>query len=192
VLLYLDYDGVLHPQDVYRHPKRGIHLAGKYEGHTLFEHAELLADELEPYPRARIVLSTSWVRVLRYRRALSYLPERLQARVVGATFHSSRMDKGHFMDLSRGQQVLGDVGRRGAKRWLALDDDAENWPTAHRAYLVRTDPEHGLAAVLDEFRERLRELMKDLDGYETPSDATKAAIFDAKQGRTAAVNLKDL
>lgn len=155
LLLYLDYDGVLHPEDVYRHPKRGIYLASKYGGHELFEHAELLADELEPHPDIRVVLSTSWVRVLRFKRAVSYLPERLKARVIGATFHSS-MSQGHFLDLSRGQQVLADASRRRATRWLALDDDAEHWPVSHREHLVHTDPVDGLAAVLPEFRSRLK------------------------------------
>lgn len=159
-LLYLDYDGVLHPEDVYRHPKKGIYLAGKYERHALFEHAELLADELQPYPKVGIVLSTSWVRLLRYRRALSYLPERLQVRVLGATYHSSRMNKEHFAELSRGQQVLGDAGRRRATRWLAVDDDAAHWPESHLAHLVHTDPVQGLAAVLPEFRARLKLMME--------------------------------
>ena len=159
-LLYLDFDGVLHPEDVHRHPRKGIYLAGKYVGHTLFEHAELLADELEPCPDLRIVLSTSWVYVLRYRRALSYLPERLQARVIGATYHSTRMDKGRFLALSRGQQVLGDAARRQATRWLAVDDDAENWPKSHLSHLVQTDPVRGLAAVLPQFRAQLRLMME--------------------------------
>jgi hypothetical protein len=154
-LLYLDFDGVLHPEDVFRHPRRGIYLAGKYPDHALFEHAELLAAQLEPYPNVRVVLSTSWVRVLRYQRALRYLPERLQQRVIGSTFHT-RMHKDLFLSLSRGQQVLGDASRRRADQWLALDDDAEGWPESHRKHLVHTDPVLGLAAVLDDFRERLK------------------------------------
>jgi hypothetical protein len=155
LLLYLDYDGVLHPEDVYRHPTRGVFLAGKYPGHSLFEHAEMLADELAPYPDLRVVLSSSWVRVLRYRRALSYLPKRLQERVIGSTFHT-RMNQDLFLTLSRGQQVLGDASRRRATRWLALDDDAEDWPESHRENLVHTDPVGGLAAVLPELRFQLR------------------------------------
>ena len=156
VLLYLDYDGVLHPEDVVRHPRRGIYLHPKYVGgHVLFEHAGLLAEELEQFPDVGIVLSTSWVRVLSFKRALGCLPEALRKRVVGATYHSS-MDDGAFLDLSRGQQVVGDAGRRKAKRWLALDDDAEHWPVEHRGRLLHTHPVQGLASVLPQFRERLR------------------------------------
>lgn len=153
-LLYLDFDGVLHPEDVFRHPRRGVYLGGNYPGHALFEHAELLVALLEPYPDVRVVLSTSWVRVLRYQRALRYLPERLQMRVIGSTFHT-RMNKDSFLALSRGQQVLGDAGRRRATQWLALDDDAEGWPDSHRAHLLQTDPVLGLAAVMDDLTERL-------------------------------------
>lgn len=154
-ILYLDYDGVLHPEDVYRHPRRGIHLAPKYEGHSLFEHCDLLTAELAPFPQLRIVLSTSWVRVLRYTRARSHLPQALRERVVGATYHT-QMGRQAFELLSRGQQVVADVGRRRPIQWLALDDEADGWPAHYREQLVRTDPVQGLAPVLEEFRARLR------------------------------------
>jgi hypothetical protein len=156
-VIFLDYDGVLHPEDVFRHPRRGIYLAPRYTGHQLFEHCGLLEAALEPHPEVAVVLSTSWVRVLRYRRALSFLPPSLQRRVVGATFHSA-MHKPSFEALSRGQQVVADVGRRKPSDWLALDDDAEAWPANHREHLLQTDPTHGLASVVDELRSRLRQL----------------------------------
>lgn len=166
-ILYLDYDGVLHPEDVLRHPKRGIYLAPKYEGHRLFEHCDLLAAELAPYPEIALVLSTSWVRVLRYQRALSYLPPVLRERVVGATFHTA-MNRQSFESLSRGQQVVSDVGRRKPIAWLAVDDDAEHWPAAYVDHLVRTDPVNGVAGVLDELRARLQAVMHAAGGT-TPS-----------------------
>lgn len=160
IALYLDYDGVLHPECVYRHPKHGIYLAGKYAGHTLFEHCGLLADALDPYPEVRIVLSTSWVRVLGYSRALGHLNDRLRRRVVGATFHSERMSKENFAQLSRGQQVVADVGRRRPTDWLALDDDDEGWPADHRAKLLKTDRVYGIATALPELRSRLAGLVR--------------------------------
>ncbi len=57
-ILYLDYDGVLHPEDVWRHPKRGIHFGSAGAGHRLFEHAGLLDEVLRPYPQVRVVLYT--------------------------------------------------------------------------------------------------------------------------------------
>lgn len=62
-LLYLDFDGVLHPEDVWRRPGWGVFVA-RPPGHRVFKNAALLEEVLAPYPEIRIVLSTSWVRVL--------------------------------------------------------------------------------------------------------------------------------
>ncbi|QBQ95924.1 hypothetical protein [Paraburkholderia pallida] len=42
VVLDLDFDGVLHPEDVWRRPQTGPYVASP-PGHALFEHAALLA-----------------------------------------------------------------------------------------------------------------------------------------------------
>lgn len=47
MILFLDYDGVLHTDEAY-HTKKGVVL--RCDGHNLFEHAQLLTDLLEPYP----------------------------------------------------------------------------------------------------------------------------------------------
>lgn len=57
-ILYLDYDGVLHPEDVYRHPRRGIYFGQTGAGHALFENCDVLIQVLAPYPEVRIALST--------------------------------------------------------------------------------------------------------------------------------------
>lgn len=127
VVLYLDYDGVLHHEDVWWHPRRGAYLwRTKY---TLFEHMHLLEAALAPYPEVRIVLSTSWVRVRRFSRAVKRLSPALRERVIGATFHT-RMNREAFESLPRGVQILSDVARRQPRHWVALDDDAKGWPDA--------------------------------------------------------------
>jgi hypothetical protein len=85
LILFLDYDGVLHPDAVYR-TSQGIVL--RREGLRLFEWAPLLEAALAPYPEVRIVLSTSRVRVVDFDHSRRRLPPRLQARVIGATWHS--------------------------------------------------------------------------------------------------------
>lgn len=147
-ILYLDLDGVLHHEDVWRTRGRGVHFGSAGAGHTLFEHADLLCRILTPYPSLQIVLSTSWVRVLRYSYAVKRLPVGLRERVVGATYHSRHMDEAAFEALTRAQQILGDVGRRKPDRWLALDDDGEGWPEEHRPRLVLTDPALGISHAL--------------------------------------------
>jgi hypothetical protein len=144
-VLYLDFDGVLHPEDVRRRAGRGPYIASP-SGHVLFEHAPLLADVLRPYPDIRIVLSTSWVRWYRsVHRVARKLPPELKARVVGATYHQD-MDEESFRQAPRGMQVSADVLRRQPAGWLALDDDYLHWPTWCREQLVRTDEVLGISA----------------------------------------------
>lgn len=141
-VLYLDYDGVLHHEEVWWHYRRGAYV--RPTGFTLFEHAPLLADLLRPYPSVRIVLSTSWVRVRRFSRAKKRLPQELRERVIGSTFHTA-MNQARFETLSRGMQVWEDVQRRQPSDWFALDDNTD-WPECCRDNLVLTDPVRGISA----------------------------------------------
>ena len=154
VVLYLDYDGVLHHEDVWWHPRRGAYI--RTPGYELFEHMPLLEAALEPYPEVHIVLSTSWVRVRRFSRAVKRLSPALRERVIGATFHT-RMNREAFESLPRGVQILNDVERRQPRHWVALDDDAEGWPDAYRAHLIHTDKVLGISApgLVEELQRRL-------------------------------------
>jgi ABC transporter transmembrane region/HAD domain in Swiss Army Knife RNA repair proteins len=92
LVLYLDFDGVLHPEDVRMDRKRRPYVASP-PGHELFEHAALLHKLLAPHPDIRIVLSTSWVHVYgSVSKVAKRLPPALGARVIGATYHSE-MDR---------------------------------------------------------------------------------------------------
>ena len=142
-VIYLDFDGVLHPDDVWRRRGTGVYLGGRYPGHALFENTPSLIDALAGYPSVRIVLSTSWVRVLRYSHVCKRLPDALRERVVGATFHTA-MHRDWFESLKRGEQVLRDVSRRRPEAWVALDDDEEGWGEHAERHLVHCDSEFGL------------------------------------------------
>ena len=83
MLLFLDYDGVLHPDEVYLKRGRPV-LRGPGE---LFMWVPHLLSAIEGAD-VRIVLSTSWARHLGFRRACNALPESLRGLVVGATWHS--------------------------------------------------------------------------------------------------------
>jgi len=72
LILFLDYDGVLHP-DPCPDPRR------------LFENAERLTRALEDFPEVSIVLSTSWRNVRPENELLDPLPAGLRARVLGIT-----------------------------------------------------------------------------------------------------------
>ena len=154
-ILYLDFDGVLHHENCLWSPKRGPYLAAP-PGHILFQHAEMLAELLAPYPAWKIVLSTSWVIQYGCERAAKRLPDLLRRRVIGATFHSS-MNLNEFQSMSRGLQIWADVQRRLPKQWIALDDQGFNWPAWCRENLIQTDDVLGLRtpAVLTRLNEIL-------------------------------------
>ena len=141
MIIYLDYDGVLHADCAYR-TKHGILLKG---AGTLFQHASTLATVLEPHPDIQIVLSTSWVRELSFDRAKKHLPSSLQERVIGATYHSAfesrnspwfEVDAGiPWTSLTRYQQIARHVARHGVSDWLSIDNDNEGWPEIGRAHV---------------------------------------------------------
>ena len=140
-VLYLDFDGPLHPQDVWL--GRGIPYVRSPPGHCIFENAPVLQGLLVPYPNLHIVLSTTWVRRFGYRGAVRYLQPELQRRCSGATWHRG-MGRYRFDFMTRGEQVLDDVERRRPRKWLAIDDNTEGWGVAESSHLIATDPILGL------------------------------------------------
>jgi hypothetical protein len=161
LVLYLDFDGVLHHENCLWHPRRGAYLVAP-ERYTLFQHSELLEQMLAPYPAVQIVLSTSWVRRYGMSATAKRLPPSLQERVIGATFHSRHMQDDEFMYLHRGQQVHNDALRRKPQDWVALDDDGQGWPAEHAARFIQTHPYEGLSdpSVQYDFRKKLEKMCK--------------------------------
>ena len=163
----LDFDGVLHHDDVYY--KRGVGIHMRAEGHTLFEWAPILIKLLDPRPDVRIVLSTSWVRARSFEFAKSVLPDALRARVVGSTFHNREFEKSAhdfmasgkamtaFDYMTRGKQVENYVGRRGLRRWFAIDNDVDGWPKWCEDRLVKTEDDTGISD--PEVQDRLRSIL---------------------------------
>lgn len=155
-VLFLDFDGVLHPASVYRIGDE-IFLARREV--SLFEWAPLLVYALAPYPSVQLVLSTSWVRVVGFDKAKDWLPDELQSRTLDATWHSRL---GHrWESLSRYEQVCQYVQQHSCDRWVALDDDVRHWGGTHRENLVATSPNGGLAepGKLEELTQKLAKLI---------------------------------
>lgn len=144
-VLFLDFDGVLHPSAVRVAPGGELTLDSQYAGHKLFENAQLLSALLHPYPSVRLVLSTSWVLSFGYEAALTHLPAELRARAIGSTFDRGRHGV-HFSSVARGYQVVADAKHRGLKDWVAIDDDARDWPRGYKHRLIETDKRLGLAS----------------------------------------------
>lgn len=139
-LLFLDFDGVLHPDAAYLVRGRPT-LRGPGQ---LFMWAGILEQRLALYSALDIVLSTSWVHWRSYSRTCKTLPDGLRRRIVGATWHS-RMDPREWAELTRHQQIRRYLRHRHDVPWLVLDDDDESWPDAERDHLICTDPERGLS-----------------------------------------------
>ena len=158
LILYLDFDGVLHHENVLWHPRIGAYLRAP-DGYVLFQHAELLERLLEPYPQVQIVLSTSWVRRYGVTKSAKNLRPALRQRVIAATYHSA-MNEDAFTAQPRGVQVLNDVRRRQPLAWLALDDDHVDWPTEALDHYVRTHEQAGISdpAVLAVLERKLFEM----------------------------------
>ena len=158
LILYLDFDGVLHHENCLWHPKVGAYLSAP-DGYVLFQHAELLEQLLAPHPQVQIVLSTSWVSQYGCSKTAKKLRPALRSRVIGATYHSS-MCEHEFNALPRGLQVYTDVVKRRPRDWLAIDDMTEGWPERALPHYVRTHQHEGISdlAVLAEFREKLERM----------------------------------
>jgi hypothetical protein len=140
IYLFLDYDGVLHPDDAYRAPGGGAYLKC---GGELFQHAAALEQSLKPFSTVHIVLATSWVRVWGFSAAKRRLPPGLQARVVDATYRRGYSPDG-WEDWPRYTRIHGQVMRHQLTHWLALDDDTAHWPATERHRLVSPQPSVGL------------------------------------------------
>lgn len=154
-ILYLDFDGVLHHENVTWGHKSGAQLKAPPQ-YSLFQHVPLLEELLAPYPEVCIVLSTSWARVYGCEKAAKRLPDGLRARVIGSTFHSRIYEEG-FIAAPRGMQIWSDVLRRRPKDWLALDDDYMHWPKWCLDKYVKTHEHEGISdpSVMTEIKMKL-------------------------------------
>lgn len=171
MIVFLDFDGVLHPDAVYKPAKKPIEL--RWDG-QLMMHAQILEDILKPF-NTSIVLSTSWVRSLGFSKTLKKMSPALAARVIGATWHSNMVDRtvypystgkyaaDPFNHWSRFDQINYYVNRNNVENWLAIDDlhsgqEIEKWPLDIRHRLVLTNGFKGLGCV-DSQQELIKKLM---------------------------------
>jgi hypothetical protein len=155
-ILYLDFDGVLHPADVWMIGNQPV-LQWPYDSSLeLFCWAPILESMLnnfDPHGRIKIVISSTWGQKFGLQKASEYLPESLRSRVVGKTSHS---------DKPRGVEVA-QHARYHIKNqaWLAIDDVVNMWPIEHLDKLVQCDSDRGLSCLITQARlkEKLAAMM---------------------------------
>lgn len=139
MILFLDFDGVLHLDAVYL-TRNGPMLRGEGE---LFMWAGLLEEVVADLPNVSIVLSTSWVRHLGFSKAKKRLPQELRQRVTGSTWHSS-------MEKQMSEMVWWDQATRHAQisRFLARSRDSERQRPPTRWSMKRISPRSKLGWVM--------------------------------------------
>lgn len=165
MILYLDFDGVLHPSEVFLDLASGRpvmrcppELGVPPEFAQMFSFASILVEALAPHPDTRIVLSTSWAAHLGFEAARDALPEGLRDRVIGATC-AGRHALEEWLLSSRFEQIARHAKQHGIEEWIAIDDNDEGWPEHQRHRLVGIEnPTMGL---FDEsVQARLREVLR--------------------------------
>ncbi len=123
MLIFLDFDGVLHPN--------------LCPGDRHFVHAQALADTIGA-AEVDIVISSSWRFHHSPHDLVQRLPEALGRRIIGATGEPCI---GRFL---RHREILGYLGKyRIRERWIALDDSAWEFPPDCRE-LIRCDGSTGI------------------------------------------------
>ena len=156
-ILFLDFDGVLHPYNV--RFNEDLELALECEDKTLHLFCwaptlESILDELDPKCNIKIVLSTTWAHRDGWKEAAKQLTTGLQSRVVGGTIGYNR---------PRGLQIQKYVEDMhiADHEWLAIDDDDYLWPTHLIEQLIKTDENLGLSEISTQqhLRLKLREML---------------------------------
>ncbi len=133
MILFLDFDGVLHP-DPCPSPER------------LFENAPRLTRLLDHHPDVGVVLSTSWRTVRPESELLEALPASLRQRVLGLnprcsdfTPEPARMPYRRHAECEQWLRLHGMDG----SHWLALDDRPD-WFAPYCENLIECDSRIGL------------------------------------------------
>lgn len=141
--IYLDFDGVLHPDEVYRRRDGSIFVRNvPGMDAALFMWAAGLEERICNRD-VQVVLATSWVKVLGFQRAVARLPTGIASKVVGSTYHSSQRQD--WDQYSRYQQIQRHATRHRIQTWLALDNDVKDWSIKAEDHLCACDDITGIS-----------------------------------------------
>lgn len=152
--LYLDFDGVLHPNEVHfneRHEPQ-LHCSGH-----LFMWQHRLLDALVCHRDVRLILSTNWVSHYGLERTASYLCEELRRRVVGTSTPARPRRPLEFWSCAN--EVERHLREHSPAEWVIVDNDSCDWSALSCERLVLCDSFKGLGD--DATLERLHALLAD-------------------------------
>lgn len=157
MLIFLDFDGVLHPNDDAlriddtRRPAAELHAEG------LFRFNTYLVDALRPWPQTKIVVHSSW-RLTHTLAEVRTLMTPLDGQVVGVT--KPQLDReASILDYVRGRRLR-------TADFVILDDQPKIFQRLG-AQLIVCDPNSGLSAPA--VREALRRRLEESAGHASPT-----------------------
>ena len=157
MIVFLDFDGVLHPSSVRFNEDLELALECDDKSLFLFCWAPILKSILnyvDPECAIKIVLSTTWAHRDGWKEAAKCLTPCLQLRVIGGTVG---------YDRPRGLQIQKYVEDMNIAdhQWLAIDDDDYLWPPHLLDLLIKTDENLGLSEISTQqlLKLKLKELL---------------------------------
>lgn len=124
VLIFLDFDGVLHPVC----PRDDLPAAES----QAFCYLPRLAQVLQDFPEIEIVITSTWRLHLNLDQLREMFPIELRGKIVGMT--AGLVDDERFGGREFEAMVWRYMHRPGAQ-WIALDDLTTAWPTTERLVL---------------------------------------------------------
>jgi hypothetical protein len=152
MILFLDFDGVLHPSSVFMNKEGQPALHSTNDSLSLFCWSHYLIPILQVNKDLQIVVSSTWALYFGLEGVKARLPASIARRVVDTT-------ASYQTDFEiRGEQVEQYVKEHGIERWLALDDYDYKWPESSFDNLIFCHPEYGLSK-----QETMIELIKKIE-----------------------------
>ncbi|MBU9402092.1 hypothetical protein KTE13_20335 [Burkholderia multivorans] len=140
MLVYLNFDGVLHPNHLLYRYGRAPELLSP--GHTVLEYASAFAEALEVCPDATVVLNTWWTYHLPMDACVELLPIPIRRRVSGTTlacaFHGEVLP-------NRVREAEKHIGMPATEELLVVDNSAARYRSDLLPHLLLVDEERGLA-----------------------------------------------
>ena len=156
MILFLDFDGVLHPTWE-SSPREGYWIP--YRG-PMFVRAHVLAEILRPYrDRINIVISSTWGASRSLDELKALLPAEVAGRVIDAVHHQlpplEDFTRGNEIDCRYAEISYYLNATSFAGDWVALDDDDDGWPSEQRNHLVHADRDLGEITIQHRLRHAL-------------------------------------
>lgn len=132
MILFLDFDGVLHPV----FPRREL----PDEENQLFSFLPRLEGVLRDFPEFKIVIASSWRENRSWENVIKAFSQDISARIIGAT-PVLKSKEPPYPKHPRYEEILDylNINNLATARWVALDDDPEIYPPTCQNLILCSD-----------------------------------------------------